>query len=148
MKHILYICLLFYSILVNAQHGPLSIEDKKMDAVLMARKPAILTIKLKNLPDSVKKVGITYAMVQLGASFQADYFTETNEAGDAIIVLEIPGTHFFMSNQVIAQLKSILNATGGFPAYVAIDIDGKINPRIITRMGSLNRESLKEAPGL
>jgi len=88
MKHILYICLLFYSIHVNAQHGPLSIEDKKMDAVLMVRKPAILTIKLKNLPDSVKKVGITYAMVQLGAAFQADHFTETNEAGDATIVLE------------------------------------------------------------
>ncbi|RYE33103.1 MAG: hypothetical protein EOP42_08655, partial [Sphingobacteriaceae bacterium] len=89
MKPILFFLILFSlcSIRLNAQNIPLSIEDKKTDALLVSRKPATLTIAIKNLPDSVKKVGITYTLVQLGAAFQADHFTETNEAGEARIIL-------------------------------------------------------------
>jgi thiol-disulfide isomerase/thioredoxin len=68
--------------------APLTIEDKKMDAYLTARKPATLTIQLNNLPDSVKKVNIKYTLVQLGIAFQATRFTETNTAGSAKIVLD------------------------------------------------------------
>jgi thiol-disulfide isomerase/thioredoxin len=88
MKPILFFLILFYSIQLNAQNVPLSIEDKKMDALLMSRKPATLTIKIKNLPDSVKKVGVTYTLVQLGAAFQADHFIETDKAGTVKIVLK------------------------------------------------------------
>jgi thiol-disulfide isomerase/thioredoxin len=62
--------------------------------------------------------------------------------------LQIPGTHIFMDEKIVAQLKSMFNATGGFPAYVVMDVNGKINPKSITRMGMLSRESLKTAVGL
>ena len=88
MKHILYFLILFCGIQSNAQTIPFTIEDPKMDATLSSRKPATLTVKVKNLPDSIKKVAITYTLVQLGTSFQADHFAETNKAGVATIVLE------------------------------------------------------------
>ncbi|GGC75964.1 hypothetical protein GCM10011387_32190 [Pedobacter quisquiliarum] len=82
------ICIWFFAIQLNAQNAPLSIENKKMNTQLVNRKPATLTITLKNLPDSVEKVGITYTLVQLGSTIQADHFAETNKAGVANIVLE------------------------------------------------------------
>jgi thiol-disulfide isomerase/thioredoxin len=82
------ICYLCLTTLSNAQTAPLSIEDTKMDAQLMGRKPAKLTIKLTNLPDSVKKVAIKYTLVQFGSVFQADHFSETDQSGVAKIVLD------------------------------------------------------------
>jgi thiol-disulfide isomerase/thioredoxin len=78
---------LFLNTLSKAQTSPLSIEDTKMNAQLMGQKPATLTIKLINLPDSVKKVAINYTVVQFGAVFQAEHFSETDESGVAKIVL-------------------------------------------------------------
>jgi len=88
MKPTLIFFLLIFSLQLSAQNVPPSIEDNKMDALLMDRKPATLTIELKNLPDSVKNVDITYTLVQLGTAFQADYFVAINKAGTAKIMLE------------------------------------------------------------
>jgi thiol-disulfide isomerase/thioredoxin len=62
--------------------------------------------------------------------------------------LQIPGTHIFVNEKVIDRLKTALNAEGGFPAYVVIDVNNKIKPKAITRMGDLDRESLKKVTGL
>jgi len=62
--------------------------------------------------------------------------------------LQIPGTHIFVDDKVISQLKALLNATGGFPAYVVIDANGKVNTKAISRMEILNREGVKQAVGL
>jgi hypothetical protein len=42
----------------------------------------------------------------------------------------------------------VLNAEGGFPTYVVIDVNGKVNKSKITRMEALDRESLKKTVGL
>ena len=62
--------------------------------------------------------------------------------------LQMPGTHIFVDDKIITQLKATLNATGGFPAYVVIDSNGKVNTKAISRMESLNRDSVKQAVGL
>ena len=75
MKYILFCLLICCCIQLNAQNViPLSIEDKKMDSYLMGRKLPTLTIQLKNLPDSVKRVGIQYSLVQLGGEFQTKQY--------------------------------------------------------------------------
>jgi hypothetical protein len=76
MKNLLFLLLSFYCVRLNAQMIPLSLEDKKMDAYLMARKPATLTIQIKNLPDTVKKVPVTYTLVQLGVAMQTTRYAE------------------------------------------------------------------------
>ncbi|QNR84982.1 hypothetical protein H9N25_00265 [Pedobacter riviphilus] len=65
-----------------------------------------------------------------------------------IVQMEIPGTHVFINEKVLAQLRTILNAEGGFPTYVAVDMNGKANSKVISHMGALNRESLKKVAGL
>ncbi|WP_029279857.1 TlpA family protein disulfide reductase [Pedobacter borealis] len=65
-----------------------------------------------------------------------------------IVKMEIPGTHVFINEKVLAQLRTILNAEGGFPTYVAVDMNGKANSKAISYMGALNRESLKKVAGL
>jgi len=89
MKNLLLAALLCCSGYLYAQNlPPVAIEDKKMDANLAGRGPAALTIKIKNLPDSVKKVNIKYTVVQLAGSFQATKYTETDAAGSAKIILD------------------------------------------------------------
>lgn len=88
MKHLFFFLLVFCSIQLNAQNTALSIEDKKMDAYLMGRKPATLDIHIKNLPDTVKKVPITYSLVQLGVGFQTKRYAEADKSGVAKIVLD------------------------------------------------------------
>jgi thiol-disulfide isomerase/thioredoxin len=62
--------------------------------------------------------------------------------------LEIPGIHIYVNDKIIAKLKTAFNAEGGFPTYVLIDINGKIKPKAISYMQSLDRESLKKVAGL
>ena len=74
---------------LSAQNlSPIAIEDKKMDTYLTNRKPATLTIVIKNLPDSVKKVNIKYTLVQLNGDFQATKYAETDATGLSKITLE------------------------------------------------------------
>ena len=62
--------------------------------------------------------------------------------------LELPGTHIFADEKVVTKLKTLMSATSGFPSYVTIDAKGKVNPQAVSRMSSLNRESLKLAVGI
>lgn len=62
--------------------------------------------------------------------------------------IQIPGTHIFINDKIIAKLKTAFNAEGGFPTYVVIDVNGKVHPKIISRMESLNRDSVKKVVGL
>ena len=88
MKNLLLIIIICYCNYLSAQkRPPLAIEDKKMDAYLIGRKPASLTIQLKNLPDSIKKVTIKYVLVQFGGTFQTTKYTETDAAGRSTIIL-------------------------------------------------------------
>ncbi|NRF41784.1 TlpA disulfide reductase family protein [Pedobacter foliorum] len=89
MKYLMFFFLSFYCIQLNAQSvSPITMEDKKMDAYLINRKPAILTILVKNLPDSIKKVDVQYTLVQLGAGFQVKKYTETDATGLSKITLD------------------------------------------------------------
>ncbi|QEC75062.1 TlpA family protein disulfide reductase [Mucilaginibacter ginsenosidivorax] len=89
MKNLLLAALICCSSYLSAQNSPpFAIEDKKMDTYLTNRKPATLTVQIKNLPDSVKKVNIKYTLVQLGGSIQATKYTETDSAGQANIILD------------------------------------------------------------
>lgn len=89
MKNLLLAVLMCCSSYLTAQKlPPIAIEDKKMDAYLTSRKPAILTVEIKNLPDSVKKVNIKYTLVQLGGSFQTTKYAETDATGSAKIILD------------------------------------------------------------
>lgn len=89
MKNLLLVVLICWCNYLNAQKlSPIAIEDKKMDIYLTSRKPAILSIQIKNRPDSVKKVNIKYTLVQLAGAFQDTKYTETNASGSSEIILE------------------------------------------------------------
>lgn len=61
-----------------------------------------------------------------------------------VVELEIPGTHIFVDDKIVTQLKEKLGASGGFPSYVVIGKEGKVSPSLVTRMQHLNRESLQK----
>jgi thiol-disulfide isomerase/thioredoxin len=89
MKNLLLAALVCCSSYLSAQNLPaIAVEDKKMDAYLMNRKPATLTVQIKNLPDSVKKVNIKYTLVQLGGSMQATKYAETDATDQVKIILD------------------------------------------------------------
>jgi thiol-disulfide isomerase/thioredoxin len=89
MKRILLVALMCCYGYLHAQNLPaVSLEDKKMDAYLTGRTPATLTIRVKNLPDSVKKVTIKYTLVQIAGSFQVTKYAETDATGTCRIILD------------------------------------------------------------
>ncbi|MDB5130105.1 TlpA disulfide reductase family protein [Mucilaginibacter sp.] len=89
MKYLLFSLLSFYGTLLYAQNpAQITIEDKKMDTYLGARKPATLTVQLKNLPEGSKKVDIKYILVQFGTGFQTTKYAETDAGGMAKLVLD------------------------------------------------------------
>lgn len=61
--------------------------------------------------------------------------------------LEIPGTHIFIADKIVSELKKTLDASGGFPAYVLIDNRGKIHPKRINGIGEVDRDVLMELVG-
>ena len=66
-----------------------------------------------------------------------------------IVDLQIPGTHLFADDKLVSELKSKFNSDGaGFPTYVVIDANGKLRPKAIEWMHSLDRDKLKNAVGL
>lgn len=68
---------------------------------------------------------------------------------DKVVGLELPGTHIFMEDKIVSELKSSFNNAGsGFPTYVVIDVNGKLRPKSIQSMQSLDRDKLKTAVGL
>ncbi len=62
--------------------------------------------------------------------------------------LLLPGTHIFVDEKIVAALKTALNAEGGFPTYVVIDANGKVNSKSILKMQMLDKASLKKVAGL
>jgi len=62
--------------------------------------------------------------------------------------MQIPGTHIYVNDKIIARLRTAFNAEGGFPTYVVVDINGKINQKKISFMGALDRDSMKKTVGL
>lgn len=65
-----------------------------------------------------------------------------------VVGLELPGTHIFMDDKIVSELKSRFNNAGsGFPTYVVIDVNGKLRPGAIQWMQSLDRDKLKTAVG-
>jgi len=89
MKNLLLIVLMCCCNYLSAQNlAPIAIEGKEMDAYLTGRKPATLTIQIKDLPDSVKKVNVKYTLVQLGGAWQATKYTETDATGSCKIILD------------------------------------------------------------
>ena len=66
-----------------------------------------------------------------------------------MVALELPGTHIFMDDKIVSELKSKFNNAGsGFPTYVVIDMNGKLRPNAIQWMQSLDRDKLKTATRL
>lgn len=96
----------------------------------------------KTLHEKNKDLPIEYIYLCTTSSSNID--TWKNRVAE----LQIPGTHIFVNEKIIAQLKTAFNAEGGFPTYVVVDVNGKVNAKAITRMESLNRETVKKATGL
>ncbi|HEY2721758.1 MAG TPA: TlpA disulfide reductase family protein, partial [Chitinophagaceae bacterium] len=66
-----------------------------------------------------------------------------------IVGLQLPGTHIFADDKLVTELKSKFDLAGaGFPTYVVIDGKGKLKPKAIDWMSSLDRDGLKNAVGL
>ncbi len=62
---------------------------------------------------------------------------------------QLPGTHIFMNEKIVAKLKSDFNNAGsGFPTYVVLDANGKLRINAIAQMQSLDRAKLKAVAGL
>jgi thiol-disulfide isomerase/thioredoxin len=81
------------------------------------------------------------------------YLCTTNKATidlwkKRIADMMLPGTHIFVDEIVMAKLRTALNAEGGFPTYVVIDVNGKVNSKSITSMHNLDRAAVKKVTGL
>jgi len=96
----------------------------------------------KKLHESNKDLPIEYIYLCTTSGSSIDIWK--NRVAD----LQLPGTHIYVNDKIITQLKTAFNATSGFPAYVIVDINGKANSKAISRMEMLNRESLNKAAGL
>ena len=62
--------------------------------------------------------------------------------------MKIPGTHIYVDDKIISRLKTAFSSEGGFPTYVVIDVNGKVNQKKITFMQTLDRDSMKKIVGL
>lgn len=78
-----------FSTTVHAQQDiPLAIESSRMDSYLQNRPAATLSVQVKNIPDSVKKIDIKCTYVTFGSNFQITKYYSTNSKGTAEITLE------------------------------------------------------------
>ncbi|GAC1564360.1 MAG: hypothetical protein NVS3B13_40640 [Mucilaginibacter sp.] len=96
----------------------------------------------KSLHEKNKDLRIEYIYLCTSSGSSIDLWK--NRIGD----MQIPGTHIYVNDKIISRLKTALNAEGGFPTYVVININGKANQTKITNMGDLDRDSLKKIVGL
>lgn len=89
MRKTCFILLLSFTALSSlAQtNKPLPLESAGMDAFLRNRKPPVLTIQVKNKPDSIQSVQIKCVFVGLGSEYQVTKYYTTNANGKASIVL-------------------------------------------------------------
>ena len=96
----------------------------------------------KSLHEANKDLPIQY--VYLCSSSSSDVKIWKNKVAE----IQLPGTHIFVDDKVITELKTMLGATGGFPSYVVINAKGKVDAKAISRIEGLNRETVKQAVGL
>ncbi|HEY5462025.1 MAG TPA: redoxin family protein [Hanamia sp.] len=97
----------------------------------------------KKLHDENKDLPIEYVYICTNSS------SNENTWKNKVVGLELPGTHIFMDDKIVSELKSSFdNAGSGFPTYVVIDVNGKLRPKSIQWMESLDRDKLKTAVGL
>lgn len=97
----------------------------------------------KKLHEENKDLPIEYIYICTNSS------SNENIWKNKVVGLELPGTHIFMDEKLVEELKSRFNNAGsGFPTYVVIDVNGKLRPKAIQWMNSLDRVGLKTAVGL
>lgn len=97
----------------------------------------------KKLHEENKDLPIEYVYICTNSS------SNENIWKNKVVGLELPGTHIFMDEKLVEELKSRFNNAGsGFPTYVVIDVNGKLRPKAIQWMNSLDRDNLKTAVGL
>ena len=97
----------------------------------------------KKLHEENKDLPIEYVYICTNSS------SNENTWKNKVVGLELPGTHIFMDDKIVSELKSSYNNAGsGFPTYVVIDMNGKLRPNAIQWMQSLDRDKLKTATGL
>ncbi|AXY78455.1 TlpA family protein disulfide reductase [Paraflavitalea soli] len=65
-----------------------------------------------------------------------------------VVDLKAPGTHIFVNDVMITEIKRIFNASGGFPAYVVIDLQGNASASKIRFMSEVTRATLQSVVGL
>ncbi|MEO8854856.1 MAG: TlpA disulfide reductase family protein [Ginsengibacter sp.] len=97
----------------------------------------------KKLHQENKDLPIEYVYICTNSS------SNENIWKNKVVGLELPGTHIFMDDKIVSELKSRFNNAGsGFPTYVVIDVNGKLRPKAIQWVQSLDRDKLKTAVGL
>lgn len=96
----------------------------------------------KNLHEKNRDLPIEY--IYLCTSSGSNINIWKNRIGN----MKIPGTHIYVRDTIISKLKTAFNSEGGFPTYVVLDINGKVNQKKITYMQVLDRESMKKIVGL
>ncbi len=97
----------------------------------------------KKLHEENKDLAIEYVYICTNSSSNEHIWK------NKVVGLELPGTHIFMDDKIVSELKSRFNNAGsGFPTYVVIDVNGKLRPNAIQWMESLDREKLKTTVGL
>src|SRR5436190_3115716 len=103
---------------------------------------------LKELPASKKlqeaNSDLPIAFIYICTNSSSNITVWKNKIAD----LQIPGTHIFADDKLVSELQSKFNAEKGFPAYVVIDANGKLKPKAIDWMHSLDRDKLKNAVGI
>lgn len=89
MKKLFLALLLCWGTYLHAQNvAMMPIEDKKMDAYISNRKPAELTVNIKNRPANATKVEVKYTLVNLGVGgFQTSRYSEVGASGTTSITL-------------------------------------------------------------
>lgn len=103
---------------------------------------------LKDLPASKKlqeaNRDLPIAFIYICTNSSSNVTVWKNKIAD----MQIPGTHIFSDDKIVSELQSKFNAEKGFPTYVVIDVNGKLKPKAIEWIKTLDRESLKTAVGL
>lgn len=96
----------------------------------------------KKLHDENKDLPVEYIYLCTTSDSNEDLWKKR------IIEAKIPGTHVYVNDKIITELKNKFNARSGFPAYVVIDIKGKSSATAIDWMGDMDRDKLKTVAGL
>lgn len=90
MKRLFMGVMLILSISVSAQQNadlPLTLEDSRLSALLVNRRPAQLHIKLINAKRSAEGTVVKYTTVQTGPRLQRQHFASLDREGEVTIVL-------------------------------------------------------------